>query len=45
VCELRHVGADVRLTVYPELEHDSWTVTYHNPELYAWFLSHSLRRL
>ncbi|MGI6374802.1 MAG: dienelactone hydrolase family protein [Anaerolineae bacterium] len=37
---LREAGGDVRLTVYPELEHDSWTVTYHNPALYDWFLSH-----
>lgn len=31
---------DVRLTVYPEAKHDSWTETYANPELYAWFLRH-----
>ncbi len=31
---------DVRLTVYPEARHDSWTETYANPELYAWLLSH-----
>lgn len=37
---LQEVGADVRLTVYPEAGHDSWTVTYANPELYEWLLSH-----
>ena len=37
---LRECGGDVRLTVYPEAEHDSWTETYDNPELYRWFLSH-----
>ncbi len=31
-----------KLTVYPEANHDSWTETYDNPELYKWFLSHSL---
>lgn len=31
-----------KLTVYPEAGHDSWTETYDNPELYKWFLSHSL---
>ena len=31
---------DVKLTVYPEAQHDSWTETYNNPELYAWFLKH-----
>jgi len=39
--ELRQVDGDVRVTVYPELEHDCWTITYHNPELYDWFLSHT----
>ena len=34
-------GKDVQLTVYPEAEHDSWTVTYDNPRLYEWFLEHS----
>jgi len=31
---------NVKLTVYPEADHDSWTVTYNDPELYAWFLQH-----
>lgn len=30
---------DVRLTIYPEAEHDSWTETYDNPGLYEWLLS------
>jgi predicted peptidase len=33
---------DVKLTIYPEAQHDSWTATYNNPELYDWFLKHSL---
>lgn len=37
---LRAVGSDVKFTVYPDLAHDSWSVTYANPELYAWLLSH-----
>ena len=32
---------EVRLTIYPDALHDSWTQTYANPELYAWFLQHS----
>jgi predicted peptidase len=32
---------DVKLTVYPEAGHDSWTETYKNPELYDWLLKHS----
>ncbi len=35
---IQQAGGDARLTVYPEADHDSWTVTYANPELYAWFL-------
>jgi predicted peptidase len=31
---------DVKLTVYPEAQHDSWTETYNNPELYDWLLKH-----
>ncbi len=31
---------DVKLTVYPEAGHDSWTETYNNPELYWWLLNH-----
>ena len=32
------VGGNVKLTVYPEAGHDSWTETYRNPELYEWLL-------
>jgi len=39
---LQALGADVRYTVYAEAGHDSWTEAYDNPELYTWFLSHSL---
>ena len=30
---------NVRYTIYPNAEHDSWTETYSNEELYRWFLS------
>jgi predicted peptidase len=32
---------EVKFTVYPEAQHDCWTQTYANPELFAWFLNHS----
>jgi predicted peptidase len=35
-------GGDVKFVIYPESGHDSWTETYENPDLYAWFLRHSL---
>jgi len=37
---LRECGGEVQLTVYPEAGHDSWTMTYNNPELYRWFLQY-----
>lgn len=39
---LRRCGGDVRYTLYEDANHDSWTRTYENPDLYAWFLSHRL---
>ena len=37
----KQIGAsDVRLTVYPDAQHDSWTETYENPKLYEWLLGH-----
>ncbi len=32
---------EVKFTEYPEDQHDCWTQTYANPELYQWFLKHS----
>lgn len=40
VAGLEVLGADVRFTRYPGVEHDSWTRTYANPDLYDWLLSH-----
>lgn len=38
---LKRLGVtDIKLTVYPEANHDSWTQTYLNPELYDWLLRH-----
>lgn len=33
-------ASEVKFTVYPEAEHDSWTETYDNPEMYKWLLEH-----
>jgi predicted peptidase len=40
--ELKKVGGDVQLKVYPDLPHDCWTVTYDNPDVYAWLLKQRL---
>jgi predicted peptidase len=37
---VRNAGGQVRFTVYPEAEHDAWTTTYNNPDVYEWLLSH-----
>ncbi|MBI5303824.1 MAG: prolyl oligopeptidase family serine peptidase [Chloroflexi bacterium] len=38
--ELKSLGGDVRLTIYPDAKHDAWTRTYGNPELYEWMMAH-----
>jgi len=41
VDSLKKLGVkEVKLTVYPNAEHNSWTETYNNPELYEWLLKH-----
>lgn len=39
---LRKMGNEAKFTVYPMADHDSWTETYNNQELYDWFLQHQL---
>lgn len=41
---LKAVGGNVKLTIYPDADHDSWTETYNNPNLYDWLLQHQLPR-
>jgi predicted peptidase len=39
---LKSLGNDnVKLTIYPDAGHDSWTETYDNQELYDWLLKQS----
>ena len=33
-------GGNARLTVYPENEHNAWSDTYSNREVFEWLLSH-----
>jgi predicted peptidase len=37
-------GADVKLTLYPELDHNSWDRAYRGEQLGEWLLSHRLGR-
>jgi len=40
VSQIRHAGGDIRLTVYSDAGHDSWTQAYAGDDLYDWFLAH-----
>ncbi|MGF2035872.1 MAG: prolyl oligopeptidase family serine peptidase [Nostoc sp. CmiVER01] len=44
VSALKACDGYVKFTVYPEAQHDSWTQTYNNPELYKWFLHHQRQK-
>lgn len=39
---MKKCGSKVKFTIYPDANHDSWTETYNNEELYKWFLEQSL---
>ncbi len=41
---VKRAGGDVKLTVYPEAQHDSWKATYDNPKVYDWLLAHRLSK-
>ena len=36
---LQVYNPSAKLTIYPDAEHDSWTITYNNDSLYQWLLS------
>jgi predicted peptidase len=36
---LQAIGSKVKYTEYPDADHDSWTATYSNPELYDWLFA------
>ncbi len=35
---LQEIGNPARIVIYPDANHDSWTKTYEDPELYKWFM-------
>ena len=39
---LKEENADVKLTMYTNVKHDSWTNTFAEPELLKWLFSKSL---
>lgn len=42
VAILKENNGHIQYTEYPDTNHDSWTKTYANPELYEWFLKYSI---
>ena len=36
---LKSCGGNVQFTIYPDVDHDAWTRTYANPQLYTWLLA------
>ena len=36
---LRAAGADPRVTIYPDADHDAWTAAYNDPALYTWLFA------
>lgn len=41
ISAVEKVGGDARLAIYDNAEHDSWTETYANRDVYDWLLSHA----
>ena len=37
---LRPINPNVKITIYENIGHNSWDVTYDNEELYEWMLKH-----
>lgn len=40
---MEQYDGDVKLTIYPESGHDSWTEAYNDPTFFKWLLSHKRR--
>lgn len=39
---MRQLNENVELTLYPEVNHECWTITFENEEIYSWLLSQQL---
>ncbi len=37
-------GKKIRITTYAGVDHNSWTATYANPQIYEWLLSNQLKK-
>jgi len=39
---LKQVGANAKLSIYPDVKHDSWTNAFSEPDLLKWLFNQSL---
>ncbi len=39
VAAVNNSGGNAKITIYPNNDHNAWTDTYNNPEVYEWLLS------
>jgi predicted peptidase len=39
VAALKNEGSEIKYTEYPGVEHNSWTQTYKNPEVWEWLFT------
>ena len=38
---VQRYGGETKLTIYPGIDHNSWTPTFENPEVFEWLLAHT----
>lgn len=41
---VKAAGGNAKLTIYPDNDHNAWSDTYSNPDVYLWLLEHENRR-
>lgn len=38
---IKKYGGETKLTIYPGIDHNSWTPTFENPQVFEWLLAHT----
>ena len=39
IVAIRKAGGSPKMTIYPGVDHDSWTATYADPDVLAWLFA------
>ena len=37
---LKNINSNIYMTIYPNVNHNSWDITYSNQEIYKWLMKH-----